>query len=239
MSAALAIAEPFHPPGPTQDRPAAVASAAAPCRITRILVLIRWIISYGTELASTLHQRATQPSFQSFVRRYRKRDLAVIFARIKRGLIIAGALEAKLAARAAKGRDIAPPPLRMPPPHAPRSDAAKQPRAPRRTNFVDLPIDRLPTAEEIASELRRRPLGAILVDICRDLGMLPGDMPGAQWEELSDIITFYDGNVATLTCREFNGWLRDNRARLLGSGGEPAPPVEHQDATPVLSTGPP
>jgi hypothetical protein len=31
----------------------------------------------------------------------------------------------------------------------------------------------MPTAEQIAAEVRRRPIGAVIADICRDLRILP------------------------------------------------------------------
>ena len=238
MSAALATAERTFPPDPVPDRPASVAPATAPARVTRFLLLLRWIISYGTDLASTIHQRAARPDFKYFASRFRHADLALILARIRRGLMLAGALQAKLDDRAARGRDIAPVPVRFPTPRAPCSAQPRQPRAPRRTNIIDLPLDRLPTAEEIAEELRRRPLGAILADICRDLGLMPGDLTGAMWADLRDTVIEYGGNLVTLVFKGFKDSRRDSRAAPEFGGFHPAPPVTHA-ASPVLCTGPP
>lgn len=246
MSAALLAAERPHPPAPLPDRTApAVAGPAAPANIVRVLHVIRWIISYGTELASTLRQRATRADFRFFAARYRDGAVAVILARIRRGLLIAGALEARLAARAAKGRNISPSPPRLPSPHPAPSDRSNQPRAPRRTNLIDLPPDRLPTVQEIAAELRRRPLGAVLVDICRDFGIRPGDLTGTQWHELLHVIVLYDGDIATLLFRESPAPPGDNRSAVtLGNEPpmpqrQPIPPGLYRPATPAICTGPP
>jgi hypothetical protein len=47
---------------------------------------------------------------------------------------------------------------------------------------------RLPTEEEIAAEVRRRPVGAVIADICRDLGIAPGRLDPAFWRELSHAV---------------------------------------------------
>ena len=54
----------------------------------------------------------------------------------------------------------------------------------------------LPTEQEIAAEVRRRPVGAVIVDICRDLGITPGQFDRASWDELCHAITGYGGNIA-------------------------------------------
>ena len=237
MSAALLAAERPTPPGPPQDRPASVAAPTPPARVTRVLVLLRWIIGYGAELAATIHQRATHPHFKYFASRFRHADLAQIAIRIRRGLMLAGALEAKLNDRAAKGRDIVPARVPRPTPSAPRPAELRQHRAPRRTNLIDLPLDRLPTAEEIAEELRRRPLGAILADICRDLGLMPGDLTGPLWAELRDTVIDYGGNLVTLVCKEAGHY----RVPAPESGPRiQASPAAHAATAPLLcTTGPP
>ena len=153
-------------------------SAVAPEAITRFLFLLRGIVGYGKTLADTFHQRAADADFRAFVTtRFHTSDLNAIFARIRRGLMLAAGLEAKLAQRAAAGRDLTPAPDRPYTPRRPGSGSKRRRPAVRHTNIVDLPLDRLPTAEQIAEELRRRPVGAVLADICRDLRPLPGALP--------------------------------------------------------------
>jgi hypothetical protein len=54
---------------------------------------------------------------------------------------------------------------------------------------------------------RRRPVGAIIADICRDLGIVPSN---PLWRELSRGIIENGGNLATLfkdTCKRLSTWL--------------------------------
>lgn len=71
------------------------------------------------------------------------------------------------------------------PPDPHPSDPADDPR-----------LARLPTEEEIAAEVRRRPIGAVIVDICRDLGIAPGHLDRAFWDEINHAIMMYGGSLA-------------------------------------------
>jgi hypothetical protein len=53
----------------------------------------------------------------------------------------------------------------------------------------------LPTAEQIAAKVRRQPIGAVLADICRDLGIPPSH---PLWDELRRVINEYGGNFSRL-----------------------------------------
>ena len=44
--------------------------------------------------------------------------------------------------------------------------------------------------------MRRRPIGAILADICRDFGIAPSDLDGSFWDELNLAIISYGGTIA-------------------------------------------
>ena len=71
-----------------------------PSRSGRLLSIIRKLIDYGTALAARVRQRiAADPSFARTS--FGTADLAVIFARIARGLHLAQALEARVLRRAA------------------------------------------------------------------------------------------------------------------------------------------
>ena len=54
----------------------------------------------------------------------------------------------------------------------------------------------MPTAREIAAEVRRRPIGAVIADICHDLGITPGQLDRATWDELVDAILAYRGSLS-------------------------------------------
>jgi hypothetical protein len=61
----------------------------------------------------------------------------------------------------------------------------------------------LPTPEQIAAQhaagldplVRHRPIGAVLADICRDLGILPNN---PLWPELSVLVVRHGGSLASL-----------------------------------------
>ena len=53
----------------------------------------------------------------------------------------------------------------------------------------------MPTPEQIAAAVRRRPIGAVIADICRDLGILPNH---PLWRELQVVIIREGGNFAVL-----------------------------------------
>src|SRR5271165_1561208 len=135
-----------------------------PSRTGRLLDLVRRLIDYGKELAASLHQRAaTDP--RSVVRLFGTADLALILLRITRGLLRANALETRLVQTAAR-LDAGPTPRSAPAQHKPRSArlAVSRPEDP------DAPLE-LPTEAEIAAWVRCRPIGAVVADICRDLGI--------------------------------------------------------------------
>jgi hypothetical protein len=56
----------------------------------------------------------------------------------------------------------------------------------------------MPTLEELEAQVRRRPLGRTLVEICLDLAVVPGFCTGAFWNELFDSIRLHGGSVASL-----------------------------------------
>ena len=53
----------------------------------------------------------------------------------------------------------------------------------------------MPTPEQIAAEVRRRPIGAVIADICRDLGVMPSH---PLWRELRIVIIRNGGSLANL-----------------------------------------
>ena len=162
------------------------APTTEPSRSARLLDLIRKLIDYGRELAATIRQRtATDPYFVKA--RFNTIDLAVILARIARGLLLAEALEARVL-RSAAQLDAEPAPRRARP--APRA-----PAVPRVAAEPDPRLAQLPTAEQIAAEARRRPIGAVIVDICCDLG-ITGSHP--LWRDVQRAIIKHGGSLVRL-----------------------------------------
>jgi hypothetical protein len=219
-----------------------------PSRIGRVLCLVRKLIDYGKNLANTVQQRAATPGFALFAGPFGTADLAAILARITNGLRRAAALEAALCRRAARGQDLAPTPIRLPAARGPRSachvvppDAQPEPQpadhaqAPRRAE--DPRLARLPTEEEIAAAVRHRPVGAVIADICGDLGIAPGHLDRAFWDELRHAITMYGGSLVS-----FIGNLdRRLAAFCFGDLSGRADPgwLTAPSRSPAPSTGPP
>jgi hypothetical protein len=186
-----------------------------PVALGSVLSVVRRLIDYGRQLAVTVQSRAAAPGFALFAMPFGTADLAVILTRITSGLRRAAALEARLCQRAARGRDLTPAPIRLPAARAPRAarqDAPPDARpAPQPTDHTEDPLlARLPTEEEIAAEVRRRPVGAVIADICRDLGIAPGHLDRAFWDELRLAIIAYGGNLA--------GFLGTLNRRLFAFG---------------------
>jgi hypothetical protein len=159
-----------------------------------LLDLVRKLIDYGKELAATLHQRAADnPYFAVF--NYATNDLALVLARITRGLQRAAALEERLIRARGRAR----------PDHCARpaqqralatATSQRKPR-PFRPAVQDpgSPLTHMPTAEQIAAEVRRRPIGAVIADICRDLRILPSH---PLWRDIQNAINRHGGSYVRL-----------------------------------------
>jgi hypothetical protein len=189
MSAAATL-----PDAPTQ--PAGTpAGRDKPSRAGGLLGLVRKLVSYGTFLAATLRQRGlgNHPAIQG--RQFGTTNITLILARIARGLMRAAALEARLQRSAAR-LDA---PLRPLAPRAP--SGAAEPRPPRQrasptaTDDDAALLAHMPTPEEIAAEVRRKPIGEVIADIVRDLGIVPAH---PLWRELSPAILCESGRHAAL-----------------------------------------
>jgi hypothetical protein len=112
----------------------------------------------------------------------------VIFARIARGLHLAQALETRVLRRAA-WLDQGPKPRTARPAPKPRPPVSPPARA------SDPRLAHLPTAEQIAAEARRRPIGAVIADIYRNLGILPSH---PLWRDVQRAIIKHGGSLARL-----------------------------------------
>jgi hypothetical protein len=179
MSAAFATAERPNQPDPTPD-PAA-GSMWEQSRTGRVLSLLRKLIDYGLELACSLQHAPALATLLVVVRHFGTRDIALILARITRGLQLAGELEAKLVRRPLP-EVVAQDFFRMPVDREPR---IRRPAVPRP------PLPDMPTAEEIAAALRDRPVGEVIAEICHDLGIVPSH---PLWGEIMLVVTEFGGN---------------------------------------------
>jgi hypothetical protein len=209
--------------------------AVPPC-LGKVLSLVRTLIAYGQNLTDILRQHAADPRllpyFAFVVRIFCTPDLTPILARITRGLLRAAALEERLSKRAARGQDLTPTPIRLP--------SVRKPATVKSATSPSSPNEEL-SPEEIIAKDRRRPVGAVLVDICRDLGIAPGQMNRATWDELRLAITLYGGNLVTLifsrerwkspkdpaTCPDFDPFPVDAAGQpIIAFPPWPAPPEQ-------------
>ncbi len=168
------------------DAPTAASPDTQPSRVGRLLALVRKLIDYGRDLAAKIQRcdRATE------TRHFDTSDISLILARIAQGLHRAQILEERLIRNTAR-IDAPRRPQAAPATHTPR---AARPAAECRQPD-DPCLAQLPTPEQIAAQARRRPIGAVLADICRDLGILPSH---PLWRELGDAIMANGGNLARL-----------------------------------------
>ena len=190
MTAAANTAEPAHHPDPHQDRPAAPLST----RTTRLLGVLHALIAFGKQLADTLKRDPLDAEARfGVIHRFGTLRIKFMLARIARGLLLAEALQAKLARRADR-----PDPVRTP--HASREPSSpRKPRSPRantpQPNSDGSLLAALPTAEEIAEQLRTRPVHAVLHEICSNLGIMPSD---TLWRDIVDVLTENRGSFLKL-----------------------------------------
>ena len=227
MAAPPTAAVPADRVDPHQDRPAT--GTDTPTSTGRLLRLVRALIDYGRQLATTLQQRTTATDLTHITRDFGTLDIGEILARITRGLLRAAALETRLDQR---------PPPRQPAPAAASAPSRRQPRAAPHVDpsasAAEPRIVRLPTPAEIAAQVRRRPIGAVLADICRDFGITTAH---PLWRELSLVIIANDGSLASLTqdiFKRVSVWLIDPPATEY-----PAEPPPHLPAAFAPATGPP
>jgi hypothetical protein len=265
---------PASPPDPPQDQP----GSTVPEHIAFILHAVRILLGYGRHLLATVRHRSTAPTFTTIAAAFGTANLPTILAHLNRGILRAAALERMLLARAATGRDINIPPPRIradeaqPVPACPHAEQpADQPAAPKaaprpyRPTGWNNPEFFMPTPEELDRQVRRRALGRTIIDICLDLGVVPGFCTGAFWNHVFEIMHYLGGNLATLmrerarrgdafaqqpeSSPESNWDWRDPRRdairQVLGFfiGEEPVDP-SGQSPTPcalaaALATGPP
>jgi hypothetical protein len=214
------------------------AAAATPVLTTtdptwRLLGLLHRLIEYGKALAATLRQQSATADLAAAMRPFGTRDIALILARITRGLQRAAALEERVICDAA--RRHAPPPDQPAGTSAARRAAAPRPRtAPRAPS----PLAQLPTPERIAAEVRRRPIASVITDICLDLGITP-EHP--LWREVQSAIVRHGGWPHRLLCE---GMQRVLQSIALDEADGAAPAARPIAASPPPSpspgsTGPP
>ena len=206
----------------TAPNPTTTPDPAALPNLTTVLRLVQILLTYGRHLAETFDRRSTSPGFHLIARHFGTSSAAVILAHIRRGILRAAALHHVLTQRAASGRDLTIPPLRVrlkPQPAAadPASTPAEapKPKRPSRPSWrddwldnVENPLDpiHLPKFEDLVKQATRRPVGLSLADICADLGVAPALCQVSFWNDLFLVMMHYEGNPAIQLVRR---WRRE------------------------------
>jgi hypothetical protein len=215
---AIATPCPASPHDPQRDRPV----RTMPARIAALLHTVRIMLGFGRHLAATAQHRSASSDFNAIAACFGTGRVCAILAHLQRGLLRATALECVLLQRAAQGRDIdfvAPreratatpatpgdPPAGQPAEQTSKMPAAEQPSEmppahkapPSRPPGWNDPELFMPTLEQLEAQVRRRPLGRTLVEICLDLAVVPGLCTGQFWNTLFDSIRLLGGSIPIL-----------------------------------------
>ena len=202
MSHADTIAGLASPPAPAKER----RGDPLPPRIGHLFQLLHILLDVGFHLSETLEHRAAARGFATIGQFFGTARTPEILARIMRGVLRLVALQRVLLERASCGRDLPefkPPGERAEP--RPPGEPAVQPetkekkrRGPRPNPNAVPDLDDLPSLEEFEAEVRRRPIGRTLADICRDLGVSPAFCTREMWNALFFAIHHNHGNVGKL-----------------------------------------
>ncbi|HTI83794.1 MAG TPA: hypothetical protein VL614_25360 [Acetobacteraceae bacterium] len=211
---------------------AATADRSPPSRSGRLLSLVHALVAYGHQLLATLRPGTSTIRHDpaELAHTFGTSDLVVILTRIALAIRRAGFLERKII-RTADRIDAGPQP--EPPPRAPRVARPRGPkRAPERLPTDTLSVlSRLPNVDQIAASVRRQPIGAVLADLCRDLGITRGH---PLWDQLHDAINEFGGNFIRLTMERLNRdfpiahiaeRLKQPRRKLLPEPDSTGPPL--------------
>jgi len=218
MSAATTAADLATPPDPQPDRP----GKPVPERIAEILAIAGILAEYGRHLAATIEHRAIWRGFATIAQFFGTAAIPRILPYLQRGIMRAVALHRVLQQRAARGRDLvvlarrdrsrrkppqqpeaaAQPPAALTagtdPATPPAAPAPAAPPARRPGPEEELTLDNLPAMAQLEAEVRRRPIGRTIADICRDLGVAPTLCAGPFWNRLFMAMHAYRGSVGNL-----------------------------------------
>jgi hypothetical protein len=208
MESAATVPADTAPPDPPKDPTAAI----LPGNIGGLLHVVHILLGYGRHLIDTVRRRSATPNFNALAACFGTANLSTIIAHLNRGILKCLALERILLARAATGRDIdyverSSPTMqelldRMDAPPEPAAAArpfpAERKRAPRpsRPAGWNDPELYMPTLEELERQMRRRPIGRIILDISLDLAVVPTLCHPAFWNALFDIMNWFGGGHA-------------------------------------------
>ncbi len=180
-------------PPPRETSPRAV--SAKPSRTAALLHIIGQLIEAGLERIATIRSQPDPEEIRTIGIAFGTFNLTLIVSRILRGLRIAVALRDWVTANAP--RIDAPPPVRI---ASPRPSSPHRKPKPSEAEGNAALLDRVPTDREIAEMLRHRPIGAVLVDICADLGI---GIDHPLWHEVKSFVIVHGGQELRVLKRTF------------------------------------
>ena len=195
---------PTEPP-PTETPEPKREQTLPPC-IAFLLHLARLFIRYGHHLDTVLPERTSHPRFPSLAVGFGTHDIRRILAHVERGILRALMLQKFLLARAAQDRDIEikkPPErasqaeidalaMKLPPARKPSTGSKRRPAV-----NPNEPVNfHMPTAKELEAQVRSRPVGQTIAEICMDLGIFPGACDAVTWDEILRAMTQFGANLA-------------------------------------------
>jgi hypothetical protein len=229
-------------PTQTPDLDRAAIRRAVPAGIAQVLYVLRFLIDYACHVAAKAEMCAMMDDLRPVIVPFAKSiQIDQLIIRVARGIKRALALQDMLRERAVTGRDIEPVQRRQ------RSGSGGG-GSQRNGQDKDKPPqpERLPSAAEIAAELERKPIGAVVAAICHDIGIVPSDMTPEQWQALRAVISTYGGSQAKLWPAIANSLVAQTEAAGDDPDGAPPWPAILPRPTPDWhafrdwqSTGPP
>ncbi|HUN38684.1 MAG TPA: hypothetical protein VMU81_00190 [Acetobacteraceae bacterium] len=175
-----------------------------PTNIAALLYVVSTLLEFGRHLAATLERRAAARGFSMIASLFGNGPLPVIRAHLHRGILRATALETMLHNRAAAGCDVA-----MSNPCALSGRIVNAEDDPETGSFNsqtarmvaeraahDAPIDpgNPPSLARIEAEVRSRPIGRTIADICRDLGVIPFLCTRTFWDAAFRAMVCYESS---------------------------------------------
>ena len=180
--------------------------AVRPTPSARLLAVVHGLIALGTAWLGIVQRKDMRPAVRwAIARRFGTRNLALILARLQRGLALAAALEQRVV-RQAERIDAAQPRLELPPLRTAVRSVSERKVRPTREELDAALLNAPPSAAEIARMVRVKPIGRVLQDICRDFGLAPADKG---WFAIAEEVMRHGGSVKRL----FDAfWTRNENA---------------------------
>lgn len=175
------------------------ATAAEPHRSIRLIYLVQSLLEYGKVLLVTARRCYATQGFAQFARPFGIADARLLVTRIGQAMRRAAILADMLARQARLGRYGPGVPARyapsrrepresQPAPDAPPPDRRARRATPATDGSAGNLRHDLPTAAQMAAELRRRPIAEVIAGICRDLCITP-DHP--LWQQFREALAAF------------------------------------------------